>query len=222
MTAGRGVERSQISKAVIARLPKYYRYLSDLKEEGVEKISSEELSRKMKTTASQIRQDLNNFGGFGQQGYGYNVDFLYNEISKILGVGEPIPIIIVGAGNLGRAIIKYPNFENRGFVFCGLFDIDENICGKKVNGKIIRHIRELEGFLKQNKVEIAGITLPEEHANEIAKKLYEYGIRYFWNFAYVDLELPGDALIKNVHLSDSLLELSYSIMKDKNRILDQN
>ena len=209
-------KNSKISKAVISRLPRYYRYLGDLIEEGVEKISSEELSRRMKTTASQIRQDLNNFGEFGKQGYGYDVVTLYEEIRSILGIGASIPLIVIGSGNLGRAIVKYPNFETQGFHFVGMFDVDKNICGKKVSGIMIRDISELELFLKKHEVEIAAITVPKEAANEIAEKLYALGIRYFWNFAHADLNLPNDAIIKNVNLADSLFELSYSIsLKEK-------
>lgn len=204
-----------IPKAVISRLPRYYRYLRELIEEGVERISSEELSSRMGATASQIRQDLNHFGGFGQQGYGYKVKSLYNEIANILGVGDPIPMIVVGAGNLGRAIVKYSGFKKHGFVFKALFDVDDELCNKSVGGVRIRNMSELKKYVETHKVGIAAITLPRQSAKKIAAEIYDMGIRYFWNFAQTDLALPKDAIVKNVHLLDSLLELSYSISSEK-------
>lgn len=178
---------------------------------GVERISSEELSRLMKTTASQIRQDLNHFGGFGQQGYGYNVKSLYREIGKILGVEQAHNIIVIGAGNLGRALVKYNGFSQHGFNFCSLFDVDEALQGKSVNGVGIRGISEVVDYLKNHRVDIAALTIPMDEAKEMSEQLYNTGIRYFWNFTNMDLELPDDAIIKDVHLLDSLLELSYRI-----------
>ena len=180
-------------------------------DQGVERISSEELSRLMKATASQIRQDLNHFGGFGQQGYGYNVKSLYHEIGRILGVEEAHHIIVIGAGNLGRALVKYNGFSQHGFNFCSLFDNDENLCGKSVNGVRIRNISEVETYVKKSNVDIAALTIPMIEAREISDILYDSGIRYFWNFTNMDLELPEDAIVKDVHLLDSLLELSYRI-----------
>ena len=208
-------QSNQISKAVISRLPRYYRYLRELIEAGTERISSEELSRLMKATASQIRQDLNHFGGFGQQGYGYNVKSLYNEIGKILGVEEVHDLIVVGAGNLGRAIVRYKGFGAHGSHFCALFDIDETLCGKTINGVRVYHTDELESFVLNNNVDIVALTIPTDGALKVSKKLYELGIRYFWNFAHTDLELPGDAIVKNVHLLDSLLELSFTVSRSK-------
>lgn len=208
-------KKKTIPKAVISRLPRYYRYLRELLEEGVERISSEELSSRMGATASQIRQDLNHYGDFGQQGYGYNVKSLYEEIGKILGVGSPIPMIVVGAGNLGRALVKYSGFQNHGFNFCAMFDVDPELCGKRVNGVRIKNISELDDFVDGNRIVIAAITVPRDSANDIAAHLYELGIRYFWNFAHTDLNLPKDAIVKSVHLLDSLLELSYSISAAK-------
>lgn len=208
---------NKISKAVISRLPRYYRYLSELIDQGVEKISSEELSRIMNATASQIRQDLNHFGGFGQQGYGYNVQSLYNEIGKILGVEQSHNIIVVGAGNLARALVKYNGFNQHGFVFCSLFDIDGNLCGKSVNGVKIRDISELEDYIKDHDIDIAALTIPMNEAAEMSCLLYKNGIRYFWNFTNKDLELPEDAIVKDVHLLDSLLELSYMISSENNK-----
>ena len=205
----------KISKAVISRLPRYYRYLRGLLDQGVERISSEELSRLMKATASQIRQDLNHFGGFGQQGYGYNVKSLYHEIGNILGVDIAHNIIVIGAGNLGRALVKYNGFTQHGFHFCSLFDNDENLWGKSVNGVRIRNITEVEEYVCSHQVDIAALTIPMEQAREISDLLYECGIRYFWNFTNMDLELPPDAITKDVHLLDTLLELSYRIINSE-------
>lgn len=206
-----------ISKAVVSRLPRYYRYLRVLIEQGVERISSEELSRIMKATASQIRQDLNHFGGFGQQGYGYNVRSLYEAVGKILGVEQAHDLIIIGAGNLGRAIVRYKGFYDHGFRFRSMFDIDESLCGKSVNGVKVRHLKELVSFVRKNKVDIAALTVPKEDALWISKTLYNLGVRYFWNFSHTDLELAEDAIVKNVHLLDSLLELSFAVSRSKEK-----
>lgn len=194
-------------------MPRYYRYLGELLDDGAERISSNELSARMRVTASQIRQDLNNFGGFGQQGYGYNVKYLYDEIGKILGMDRQHNIIVVGAGNLGQALANYLKFEKRGFVINGLFDVNPALKGISVRGIKIRMMEELEGFLKENQVDIAALTLPKEKADEVANKLVSLGIRAIWNFAHLDLELPGHVVVENVHLSDSLMQLSYNIEK---------
>ena len=162
------MEQKEISKAVISRLPRYYRYLGELLEEGVERISSNDLSIRMKVTASQIRQDLNNFGGFGQQGYGYNVKYLYSEIARILGIDRQHNLIIIGAGNLGQ-------------------------------------------FIKDNEVQIAALTIPKSKAPEIADRLVKAGIKAIWNFAHTDLQVPDDVVVENVHLSESLMRLSYRV-----------
>ncbi len=203
----------EISQAVIRRMPRYYRYLGELLDDGVERISSNELSTRMRVTASQIRQDLNNFGGFGQQGYGYNVKYLYDEIGKILGMDRQHNIIVVGAGNLGQALANYLKFEKRGFVINGLFDVNPALKGISVRGIKIRMMEELEGFLKKNQVDIAALTLPKEKADEVANMLVRLGIRAIWNFAHLDLELPEQVVVENVHLSDSLMQLSYNIEK---------
>ena len=203
----------EISQAVIRRMPRYYRYLGELLDDGAERISSNELSARMRVTASQIRQDLNNFGGFGQQGYGDNVKYLYDEIGKILGMDRQHNIIVVGAGNLGQALANYLKFEKRGFVINGLFDVNPALKGISVRGIKIRMMEELEGFLKENQVDIAALTLPKEKADEVANKLVSLGIRAIWNFAHLDLELPGHVVVENVHLSDSLMQLSYNIEK---------
>ena len=203
----------EISQAVIRRMPRYYRYLGELLDGGVERISSNELSSRMKVTASQIRQDLNNFGGFGQQGYGYNVKYLYDEIGKILGMDHQHNIIVVGAGNLGQALANYMKFEKRGFIITGLFDVNPALKGLSVRGIEIRMLDELEEFVHNNKVDIAALTMPKEKADEVAKVLVSLGVDAIWNFAHLDLELPEYVVVENVHLSDSLMQLSYNIAK---------
>ena len=205
-----------ISQAVIRRMPRYYRYLGDLLESGVERVSSSELSKLMNVTASQIRQDLNNFGGFGQQGYGYNVRFLHEEIGKILGLTETHQMIIIGAGNLGQAIANYGRFDRLGFVTIALFDVNPAMIGKEVRGIKIRSLNELDDFCKNNRVDIAALTTPKYTAEETAKRLVKMGVHAIWNFAHVDLNLQDEnVLIENVHLSDSLMQLSYNIAKNK-------
>ena len=206
----------EISQAVIRRMPRYYRYLGELLDDGVERISSNELSSLMNVTASQIRQDLNNFGGFGQQGYGYNVQFLYDEIGKIMGLNERHNIIVIGAGNLGQAIANYVKFEKLGFVIIGLFDVDPALKGKMIREIPILMLDELEDFVANNKVDIAALTMPKEKADAVANVLVNLGIHAIWNFAHVDLELLDDSVVvENVHLSDSLMQLSYNIVKSK-------
>ena len=205
------MDEKSISKAVIRRLPRYYRYLGELLEEGVERISSNELSSKMHVTASQIRQDLNNFGGFGQQGYGYNVPYLYAEIGKILGLDRTHHIIIIGAGNLGQALANYVKFEKRGFKVVGIFDINPVLKGISIRGNEIRMMNELPKFLRENDVQIATLTLPKAYAEETANLLVENGIKAIWNFAHLDLAVPEDVIVENVHLSESLMRLSYNL-----------
>ena len=203
----------EISQAVIRRLPRYYRYLGELLENGVERISSNDLSKRMRVTASQIRQDLNNFGGFGQQGYGYNVKYLYTEIGKILGLEENHNMIIVGAGNLGQALANYASFEKRGFVLKGLFDVRQELEGREVRGVKIRMMDEIKDFVRSNDVEIAALTIPKETAVEVANVLVENGVHAIWNFAHIDLNLPEHIIVENVHLSESLMRLSYNICR---------
>ncbi|MBD5516256.1 MAG: redox-sensing transcriptional repressor Rex [Lachnospiraceae bacterium] len=205
------MEDKEISQAVISRLPRYFRYLGELKDEGIERVSSQELSDIMRVTASQIRQDLNNFGGFGQQGYGYNVGYLYDEIGKILGLHEEHNLIIVGAGHLGQALVNYMNFERRGFIFRGIFDIDERLHGSQIRGITVRPMQEMECFVKDNDIDIAVLTIPKSSAVEVAEQLVSCGIKGFWNFAHVDLHVPDDIQVENVHLSDSLMKLSYNL-----------
>lgn len=204
-----------ISQAVIARLPRYLRYLGDLKDSGVERISSQELSRMMNVTASQIRQDFNNFGGFGQQGYGYNVEYLYQEISKLLGLSEKHQLVIIGAGNLGQAIANYMNFERRGFIFKGIFDKNPDLHGKKIREMEVQPMENLESFIKEHDIDIAVMTIPKTGAVKVADILVKNGIKAIWNFAHVDLEVPKDVQVENVHLSDSLMKLSYKLAKNQ-------
>lgn len=204
----------QISQAVIRRLPRYYRYLGDLLMQGTERISSNELSVKMNSTASQIRQDLNNFGGFGQQGYGYNVKYLHDEIGKILGLDQVHNMIIVGAGNLAKAIVRYDKFERLGFPTLAMFDVNPELFGTTINGIKVYSLDDLESFVKENKVDIAALTLPKQNAMDAANKLVSLGVKSIWNFAHVDLEFDDeDVVVENVHLSDSLMQLSYNITR---------
>lgn len=207
----KSVNEKVISPAVIKRLPRYYRYLGDLLKNDVVRISSKELSQKMNVTASQIRQDLNNFGGFGQQGYGYNVEFLYNEMGRILGLDRTNNIIIIGAGNLGQALANNQDFDSNGFKIIGLFDVNPRLIGMTVRGVEVYDIDMLEDFLSKNEVIIAALTLPKSKATKIANDLVDMGIKALWNFAPVDLNLPEDVIVENVHLSESIMTLSYRI-----------
>ena len=214
------MEAKQISQAVIKRLPRYYRYLGELLEDNVERISSNDLSKKMRVTASQIRQDLNNFGGFGQQGYGYNVKYLYTEIGKILGLDIVHPMIIVGAGNLGQALANYVEFEKRGFKLVGIFDVNPVLEGIAVRGIEIQMISDLPFFMKENNIEIAILTLPKNKARDMAEILIENGIKAIWNFAHIDLDTPDDVIVENVHLSESLMTLSYNLSQYRQEHID--
>ena len=209
--------QKEISSAVIERLPRYYRYLDELREEGVERISSAELSLRMRVTASQIRQDLNHFGGFGQQGYGYNVESLYNEIGKILGLDRAQNMIIVGGGRLGQALANYVRFEKRGFRVIGVFDHKPNLEGIKVSQSVNQKVGHLAYFQEKHNLEKAALTIPRDEAAEVAKLLVDHGIRAIWNFAHVDLNLlfPDDIVIENVHLSESLMKLSCKLNMER-------
>ena len=205
---------NNISSAVIRRLPRYYRYLGELLENDVVRISSKELSIRMKVTASQIRQDLNNFGGFGQQGYGYNVEYLYEEIGKILGLDKKQTMVIIGAGNLGQALANY-NFDMIGFSVIGIFDANPRLEGLAVRGIEIQMVDELEAFIKEHHVDVATLTIPKKNAREIAAKLDAWGIRAIWNFAPIDLHVSDEVCVKNVHLNESLMTLSYEYRNKK-------
>lgn len=205
------MDNKEISQAVIGRLPRYFRYLGELKDDGIERISSQELSAIMKVTASQIRQDFNNFGGFGQQGYGYKVVYLYEEIGKILGLHKTHNLIIIGAGNLGQALANYMNFERRGFLFRGIFDNNPVLFGKKIRDLEVQPMEELETFVKENEIDIAVLTIPKDSALEVAERLARQDIKGIWNFAHIDLNLSKEIQVENVHLSDSLMKLTYNI-----------
>lgn len=205
----------EISQAVIRRMPRYYQYLGELLEEGVERISSKDLSCRMKVTASQIRQDLNNFGGFGQQGYGYNVPFLYDEIGKILGLNQEHHMIIIGAGNLGLALANYSEFEKLGFKIEALFDVNENLKDHVIRDIPILMMEDLESYCKSHNVDIAALTIPKSKAVMVAKQIVDLGIKAVWNFTNVDLKVASkDVIVESVHLSDSLMQLSYNIVKN--------
>ena len=204
----------EISSAVIKRLPKYYRNLGELLENQVERISSKELSERMQVTASQIRQDLNNFGGFGQQGYGYNVEYLHTEIGKILGLDRSYHMIIIGAGNLGQALANYTQFDKMGFVLNRMFDVKPELIGKEICGVLISNQDELEAYMKDNIVDIAAITIPKDYAPKVAANLVKWGVKAIWNFAPTDLHLPENVKVEHVHLADSLMHLSYSLKSD--------
>ena len=204
------MDEKNISQAVITRLPRYYRFLGELKDKGVDRISSQELADIMNATASQIRQDFNNFGGFGQQGYGYNVELLYKEIGKILGLDRQHHMVLIGSGNLGHCLANYVNFERRGFIFDGCFDSNPNLIGKSIRGIEIMPMERMEEFIKENNIDMAVITIPKSGAVEVADRLVKCGIKAIWNFAHVDLEVPDDVTVESVHLSESLMRLSYN------------
>ncbi len=211
------MESREISQAVVSRLPRYYRYLGELKEQGVERISSQELSSLMHVTASQIRQDFNHFGGFGQQGYGYNTQYLYDEIAKILGLNQVHNMILIGVGHLGSALINYMNYRNRGFFFKAAFDRNPELVGQTVGGITIHSMDELESIILDNEVDIVVLTIPKQEAVKVAEKLVKYPIKAIWNFAHTDLHVPSRIQVENVHLSDSLMRLSYNIKQNSAR-----
>ena len=202
---------TKISSAVIKRLPRYRRYLYELNRKGVEKISSKEFSEIIGYTASQIRQDLNNFGGFGQQGYGYSVESLYNEISGILGLDKDYKMVLVGAGNLGTAIANYIASYKGGFEMCAAFDVKEELIGKDMNGYKILDNDDLVDYVEENKIDIGIICVNKENAQAVADRLTFAGVKGIWNFAPLDLEVPDRVAVENVHLSDSLHSLAYHI-----------
>lgn len=206
-------KKKNISMAVIKRLPKYHRYLGELLKNEVDRISSKELGEKIGFTASQIRQDLNCFGDFGQQGYGYNVKELYSQISNILGLTREYKTIIVGAGNIGQAIANYTRFEKQGFILQGIFDINPKLIGIKIRDIEIQDIDYLQQFLKDNKIDIGIICVPNTNAQKVCDLLVKNGVKGIWNFAPIDLNVSEDVIVENVHLSDSLMTVSY-LMKD--------
>ncbi|MDE6182268.1 MAG: redox-sensing transcriptional repressor Rex, partial [Eubacteriales bacterium] len=198
------------------RLPRYYRFLGDLLENGITRISSKDLSNKMNVTASQIRQDLNNFGCFGQQGYGYNVELLYQEIKNILGLNKTYNLIIVGAGNLGQALLNYTNFVKRGFNFIGVFDVNPKVIGLNIKGIEVMDMTTLPKFAQENNIDIAVLAVPRNSAIEVSQNIIKNGIKGIWNFSNIDLKVPKDIIVENVHLTESLMTLTYKFNEDIN------
>ncbi|MGN0108114.1 MAG: redox-sensing transcriptional repressor Rex [Hominilimicola sp.] len=209
-------KEKKVPAVVVKRLPRYYRYLGELIKQDIKRISSNALSVKMNVTASQIRQDFNYFGGFGQQGYGYNVEHLYNEIGEILGLNDGDTTVIIGAGNLGRAIASHGAFEKRGFKLVGIFDNNENVIGTVINGIEVMSVDNLENFLGKNRVDIGILTVPKTAVMETAELLVRCGVKGLMNFAYTELNFDKDIAVENVHLSDPLMTLSYKIKQNKN------
>ena len=200
-----------VSESVINRLPRYYRYLNEIRRSGIERISSKDLSERMHVTASQIRQDLNCFGGFGQQGYGYNVESLQAEIGRILGLDQGYTAILVGAGNMGRAFASNTNFESRGFKLIGIFDIDKNKIGMDVRGLKVQDYNEIKSFIEREKPSMAILAVSRSAMHDVAENLKSYGVKAFLNFSYTELDADEGVSVENVHLGDSLMRLSYKI-----------
>ncbi len=208
----RPTDSHAVSDAVIKRLPRYHRYLGDLLREGTLRISSAQLSRLMNVTASQIRQDLNCFGGFGQQGYGYNVKYLHSKISELLGVNEGYKAVIVGAGNLGRALAATHMFERRGVARVAMFDTNPELIGKKICGTPVYSVDELYEFCKREKVKIGVLSVPKEAAYEVSRIMISAGVRGLWNFANMELRIDDpEIIVENIHLGDSLMKLCYEV-----------
>ena len=201
-------KKQKISSAVIRRLPRYYRYLHTLIEEGVDRISSAELSRRMNVTASQIRQDLNHFGGFGQQGYGYNVLYLRKEIGKVLGLDREHSMAVIGVGNLGKALVRSQDFRKKGFFVTALFDCDPEVIGKQYCGCTVRDTDEIISYLKDNPVDIGVLTVPKQNAEKLAGQLIEAGVKAIWNFANVCLQLPHDVIVQREVIAGGFALLS--------------
>ncbi len=214
--------KANVSDAVIKRLPRYHRYLGDLLREGTLRISSSALSKIMNVTASQIRQDFNCFGGFGQQGYGYNVKYLYGKISELLGVEEGFKAVIVGSGNLGRALAATHMFERRGVERLAMFDVDPELVGTKICGLTVYHIDELEEFCKREGVTIGVLTVPKESAYSVSEAMIRGGVRGIWNFANMELKLDSPYVtVENIHLGDSLMKLCYELKSSNSEYGDE-
>ncbi|MCL2575419.1 MAG: redox-sensing transcriptional repressor Rex [Defluviitaleaceae bacterium] len=205
----------KISTAVIRRLPRYYRYLGDLLDKDITRISSKDLSQRMGITASQIRQDLNHFGCFGQQGYGYNVELLYQEVKHILGLDRSYNVILVGAGNFGQVLINNQNFAKRGFDFVAAFDNNPDVVGTNVGNIKVMDVAKLTDYISKNRVDIAALTLPSGVVQDVSKIVADAGVKGIWNFSHDDLRLPHDVIVENVRLTDSIMTLSYKISEDE-------
>lgn len=200
-----------VSEAVIRRLPKYYRKLQELQERGVDRISSQELSMEMQLNASQIRRDFNCFGGFGQQGYGYQVSKLKDELHRILGLDKHYRCAIVGAGNIGRALLLYRGFAGNSFSMDAIFDVNPDLIGKVIEGVPIRSMFDFDTYLKEKEINLGIICTPKETAQDVCERFSALGIRAVWNFAPMELTGPEWMSIENVHLSDSLYTLTYRV-----------
>ena len=205
------LKEKEVSSVVVKRLPRYYRYREELLKKNIKRISSTELSEKMGVTASQIRQDLNCFGGFGQQGYGYNVEILHSKIATILGIDRHYKMVIVGAGHLGYALANYGNFQKRGFELVGMYDINPEVIGKEIAGITIEDYADVAKSLSKNKADIAILTVPKSVVMEVADNITKNGIRAILNFTSLELELPDNVKVENVHISDTLMTLSYGL-----------
>ncbi len=207
--------QKEVSIRVIRRLPRYYRFLTELENSGVDKISSTKLAQVMSSTASQVRQDLNCFGGFGQQGYGYSVKSLRDQIGKILGLEHKHNAILLGAGNLGRAISTHLNFDSLGFQLCAIFEKDQKLIGTMLRGIKVMPDAEIRRYCEENEIDTAFLTLPKDAVEPLIEKLYSLGIRNYWNFSHYDIARKySDTIVENVHLSDSLMTLCYRINKE--------
>ena len=206
----------KVSEAVIKRLPRYYRHLAQLIEQKIDRVSSNELSERMRITASQVRQDLNNFGGFGQQGYGYNVLLLHEEIGHILGLDNELTCVLVGAGNLGHAVANYTNFSKRGFLIKAIFDNYSGLIGTKINDIKVQSVDGLCSYIAENNIDIAMLAIPADSVKELIDGILEAGIKGIWNFSYLDVDVPENVALVNVHLSDSLMTLAYKINENNN------
>lgn len=208
-------KNKNISKAVIKRLPKYYLYLNELLRNNVGRVSSKDLSKKIGFTASQIRQDLNCFGTFGHQGYGYNVSYLYNQIKDILGLTRDYKTVIIGAGNIGQAIANYTRFDKFRFILDGIFDVNPKLIGITIRDVEIQDIDNLDGFLKSHHIDIGIICVPKVNAQKVCNQLVVNDVKGIWNFAPIDLDVSDDVVVENVHLSESLLTLTYILNQQK-------
>lgn len=205
----------KVSSAVIKRLPRYYRYLSTLLQLGISRVSSKDLGKRMNITSSQVRQDFFCFGGNGLQGYGYDVAFLHQEIYKFLGLDTSHNMIVIGAGSLGHALAKHTNFEKSGFKIIGIFDVNPGLVGNKINEIEIMHLDDLPGFAERNTVDIAALTVPENYGVEVAKLAANLGIKALWNFSPVELIMPENVIVENIHMIDSLMVLGYNLKESR-------
>ncbi len=216
------LQNSRVSEAVVRRLPRYYRYLVELETMGVERVSSSRMSNEMGLNASQIRRDLNCFGGFGQQGYGYLVKRLKQEIKKILGIGIGYSAVLVGAGNIGQALLNYRRFTDEGYHIVAAFDADEDVVGEVFGGVQVQSMNRLADSLRRNPVDIGILSVPKPFAQHMADMLISLGVSAIWNFAPVDVQVPEGRVVENVHMSDSLYVLSYHLREQREGNSDTN